>query len=111
MAIFLTRFSLNCCYFSRLAHVCDYYWHLHTIFYYLLYCNWIQNFHSKHSCNSPSLYERLVMLSSSSLTTRGSADSTALSFSKSILVLYFLLNKIPRSAAVLSEPPLSYVVS
>ena len=44
------------------------------------------------------------------MTIFGSAETTELSFSRSITVSYFLWNKIPKSAAVLSEPPLSYVV-
>ena len=60
--------------------------------------------------NLASLYDRFSTSVNPSLIILGSAETTELSFSKSIFTLNFLCNKIPKSAAVLSEPPLSYVV-
>ena len=60
--------------------------------------------------NLASLYDKLLTSVSPSLTILGSAETTDLSFSKSIFTSNFLCNKIPKSAAVLSDPPLSYVV-
>ncbi len=57
--------------------------------------------------NLASLYDNWSTSLRPSSTILGSAETTALSFSKSILVSYFLWNNIPRSAAVRSDPPLS----